>query len=87
MRKEVHCYYFGIWPDLLYSMFLFFSTLLSTADNLALIIGVVVAAVLLAVIVGVAVFISYHRYYKEGAYNLWDRIRLHTTHSSIPTAE
>ncbi|KAI9525677.1 hypothetical protein NQZ68_006226 [Dissostichus eleginoides] len=57
------------------------------ANNLILIIGLVVAVVLLAVIVGVAVFISYHRYYKEGAYNLWDRIRLHTTHSSIPTAE
>ncbi|KAJ4944123.1 hypothetical protein JOQ06_012668 [Pogonophryne albipinna] len=58
------------------------------ADNRILIVGLVVAAVLLAVIVGVAVFISYHRYYKEGAYNLlWDRIRLHTTHSSIPTAE
>ncbi|KAF3852620.1 hypothetical protein F7725_005975 [Dissostichus mawsoni] len=43
------------------------------ANHLALIIGLVVAVVLLAVIVGVAVFISYHRYYKEGAYNLWDR--------------
>ncbi|KAF3852596.1 hypothetical protein F7725_005951, partial [Dissostichus mawsoni] len=42
------------------------------ANNLVLIIGLVVAVVLLAVIVGVAVFISYHRYYKEGAYNLWD---------------
>ncbi|KAK5899004.1 hypothetical protein CesoFtcFv8_008526 [Champsocephalus esox] len=58
------------------------------ADNHILIVGLVVASVLLAVIVGVAVSISYHRYYKVGAYNLlWDRIRLHTTHSSIPTAE